>query len=62
MKAKHLKPGDRFRVDPPDPESPIRLCLTNDLENGLRFGWPCNSRFWCSMGGEVEVEMVGESR
>jgi hypothetical protein len=54
MKAKHLKPGTRFTVDPPDPESPVRVCLTNDDIKGLRFGWPNNAAY-CYMGGAVEV-------
>lgn len=55
MKSKYLKPGDKFTVDPPDPECPVRVCLTNNESDGLRFGWPNNSRFWCFMGEEVEV-------
>jgi len=55
MKAKDLKPGQIFTVDTPDPESPVRVCKTNDPDNGLRFGFPNNPRYWCSMGGECEV-------
>jgi len=62
MKAKELRPGDRFRVDPPDPECPVRVCLTNDVEKGLRFGWPNNSRYWCYMGEECEVERIEGGR
>ena len=58
MKAKDLKPGDVFTVDPPDPESARRVCLTNDGENGLRFGFPNNKSFWCSMGEDCDVELV----
>lgn len=58
MKAKELKPGDRFTVEKPDPESPVRVCLTNDARQGLRFGFPNNKGYWCYMGGEVEVELV----
>lgn len=58
MKAKNLEPGDVFRVDPPDPESALRVCKTNDSQNGLRFGWPNNDRYWCYMGEEVDVELV----
>jgi hypothetical protein len=56
MKAKQLRPGDRFTVTPPDPERPVRVCLTNDPEQGLRWGWPGNSRYWCYMGEECDVE------
>lgn len=58
MKAKHLVPGTRFTIRPPDPESWVRVCLTNDDEKGLRFGWPHNPRYWCYMGEEVEVEVL----
>jgi hypothetical protein len=58
MKAKQLEPGDTFTVDPPDPESPIRVCKTNDKDQGLRFGWPNNSKYWCYMGEEVEVRLM----
>ena len=58
MKAHHLKPGDRFTVDKPDPESPIRVCKTNDKKDGLRFGFPDVSGYWCYMGDMVEVELV----
>lgn len=58
MKARELKPGDVFRVNPPDPESPVRVCLTNDQEHGIRFGWPHTSHYWCGMGELVEVELV----
>lgn len=61
MKAKDLKPGDRFTVDPPDSESPVRVCLTNDDKNGLRFGWPNNSKYWCRMGEECEVKLERRS-
>jgi hypothetical protein len=60
MKAAQLKPGNKFKVDKPDPESPVRVCLTNDPEKGLRFGFPHNSRYWCFMGDQVEVELVAE--
>jgi len=56
-----LKPGDLFRVNPPDPESPVRVCLTNDTENGLRFGFPNKPNYWCYMGWMFEVELVKES-
>lgn len=58
MKAKALRPGEYFSVDPPDPESHIRVCLTNNKEKGLRFGWPNNSKYWGYMGEEVEVEVI----
>jgi hypothetical protein len=60
MKSKDLKPGDRFLVDPPDPEWPVRICLTNDPENGLRWGWPESPNYWCWMGDEVDVVPVKE--
>lgn len=58
MLAKQLKPGDLFTVDQPDPESPVRVCLTNDELHGLRFGFPNYKRYWCYMGDLVEVELV----
>ena len=58
MKAKDLKPGDVFTVNPPDPESATRVCLTNDPENGLRFGFPNRPRYWCYMGDGCEVTLV----
>ena len=60
MKAKHLIPGTKFTVDKPDPESPVRVCLTNDKEKGLRFGFPNKPGYWCYMGGEVEVDVILE--
>ena len=60
MLAKDLEPGQKFTVDPPDPESPVRVCRTNDKEHGIRFGWPNNSSYWCGMGELVEVELVEE--
>lgn len=57
VKAKELHPGDVFTIEKPDPESPTRVCLTNDPVQGLRFGFPGNDRFWCYMGEEVEVEL-----
>jgi len=75
MLAKDLKPGDIFRlVGKPDLESLIRVCLTNDEMNGLRFGWPgrstvrfagfvplpYHSGYWCYMGELCEVELVKE--
>lgn len=58
MLAYDLEPGDIFTVDKPDPESPVRVCLTNDKENGLRFGWPNNKDYWCHMGIQVPVTIV----
>lgn len=58
MKAKHLNPGDIFTVGRPDPESPVRVCKTNDKENGLRFGFPNKPGYWCYMGHLVDVELV----
>jgi len=57
VKAKELHPGDLFTTDKPDPEGPVRVCLTNDPVKGLRFGFPGNSAFWCYMGEEVEVTL-----
>jgi len=56
--AKDLKPGDRFKVEPPDPEGPVRVCLSNDgTATGIKWGFP-NSPFWCWMGSLVEVEVI----
>jgi hypothetical protein len=68
MLAKDLKPGDIFRlVGKPDPESLTRVCLTNDREYGIRFGWGVkengltdHSGYWCYMGELCEVELVKE--
>lgn len=62
MKAKELRPGDIFRVDPPDPEGPVRVCLTNDTEKGVRFGFPNKAGYWCYMGEECEVFPVQKER
>jgi hypothetical protein len=73
MLARDLKPGDLFLVTPPDPESPVRVCLSNDETYGLRFGWPGKSNvivdkasgyrsfwgYWCHMGEDVVVEWGG---
>lgn len=58
MKAKHLRPGQKFTVDPPDTEGPIRACLTNDKQHGIRWAFLRSDTYWCSMGDEVEVEVV----
>jgi len=58
MIAYDLEPGDVFKIEKPDPESPVRVCLTNDKENGLRFGWPNNKDYWCHMGIAVPVTIV----
>ena len=58
MKACDLKPGDRFTVDKPDPESPVRICLTNNPKDGLRFGFPSKPGYWCYMGELVVVELL----
>ena len=63
MKAKELKPGDRFRVDPPDSEWPVRICLKNSGSGVLKWGFPLESGrgdYWCWMGGDVEVHLVQE--
>jgi hypothetical protein len=58
-------------VTPPDPESPVRVCLTNDEEHGLRFGWQGKSSvytdettgkltfegYWCYVGDQVPLEL-----
>lgn len=62
MVAKDLEPGDVFKVDKPDPESDVRVCLTNDRKNGLRFGFPNNKTFWCSMGSCCKVELVDQKK
>jgi hypothetical protein len=58
MIAYDLEPGDVFKVDPPDPESPVRVCIEN---RGMliRFGWPGNEDYWCDMGNQCKVELVG---
>ena len=58
MKARELRAGDIFKVAKPDPESPVRVCLTNDSELGLRFGFPGRTGYWSYMGELVEVELV----
>lgn len=59
MKSRQLKPGDRFLVNPPDPEWPERICLTNDQENGIKWGWPERpGDYWCWMGEDVEVVLL----
>lgn len=60
MVAWDLEPGDLFRVDKPDPESPVRVCLTNDREHGLRFGFPNKPDYWCGMGVACKVFLVRE--
>lgn len=60
MKAKDLSPGQVFTIEKPDPESPLRICLTNNPDDGLRFGFPGNTHFWCYMGEECEVTLVTE--
>jgi len=59
MQSKDLKPGDVFYIpDHRDPESPVRVCLTNDVEHGLRFGFPNKPGYWCYMGEAVPVVLV----
>jgi hypothetical protein len=58
MVALDLEPGDIFKVDKPDPESDVRVCLTNDKENGLRFGFPNKPDYWCYMGKACLVTIV----
>ena len=58
MLAKQLGVGDIFTVEPRDPESRVRVCLTNDVMQGLRFGFPNNSGYWCYMGELCEVTIV----
>jgi hypothetical protein len=62
MVAYDLEPGDIFTIEKPDPESPVRVCLTNDKEKGLRFGWPNNKDYWCSMGIAVPVKLVRKEK
>lgn len=57
MIAYDLEPGDWFKVEPPDPESSIRVCLSNQ-RGCIRFGWPNNSKFWSHMGSQVSVGLV----
>jgi hypothetical protein len=58
MKARELQPGDVFKVYPSDPEGPVRVCLINDTAHGIRFTFPDRAGYWCSMGGQCEVELV----
>jgi hypothetical protein len=62
MLARDLRPGDTFRVDPPDPESPVRLCLANERGGLIRWGFPNNPTFWCSMGELCVVDLVERVR
>lgn len=56
MQASQLKPGDRFSIpNHVDPEGPVRVCLTNNTEEGVRWGFPGRAGFWCYMGELVEV-------
>lgn len=56
--AGDLCPGDVFSVEPPDPEGPTRVCLTNDPINGIRWDWPHGGSFWSSMGHICVVTIV----
>jgi hypothetical protein len=60
MKAKDLKPGGVFRVTPRDPESPLRVCRTNNFRDGIKWGWPApaNTLYWCWIGADCDVEPV----
>jgi hypothetical protein len=60
MLAHELRPGDTFRIPGhTDAEGPVRVCLANDPEKGLRFGFPDRPGFWCFMGSQVQVEVCG---
>lgn len=61
MKAKDLKPGDIFTVEPPDPESATRVCLSNNEFERLRFAWPGKPGHWHFMGGDVEINLLLQS-
>jgi hypothetical protein len=62
MLSKYLKDGQKFTVNPPDYEYPIRICLENT--GGLIiWGFPTEKLkdFWSMMGDRVEVELVENS-
>jgi hypothetical protein len=71
--AAKLKPGDLFKVlelnaegeyvHKPDPEGPIRVCISNDGADfcNIKWGWPGfprTSPFWSYMGYLVPVEIL----
>jgi hypothetical protein len=56
-----LEPGDYFKVSQPDPECEYRICLTNDKESGLRFGFPNKPGYWCHMGHDVGVILIDQN-
>lgn len=65
MFAYELKTGDVFTVDTPDPEGPVRICLSDDhrtnvgVSSGLvRWGFPGNDHYYCYMGPLCNVELV----
>ena len=45
-----------------DPECSERVCLTNDHEHGLRFGFPNKPGYWCYMGERVVVELLPKEK
>lgn len=62
MLAKHLKNGQKFTVNKPDPEYPVRVCLENDGGGIIIWGFPAENlkNFWSMMGSRVEVENFEE--
>jgi len=62
MKASELKVGQRFQVIP-KPESEkftVRVCLQASSADDplVKFGFVGNAIFWCSMGGDCDIEIV----
>lgn len=59
MQAKDLKAGDLFTVNPPDPEGPVRVCISND-NDGIKWGFPNKPGcpYWGWMGPLCEVKLV----
>ena len=59
MLSKDLKVGQHFKVTPPDPEYPVRVCLEND-GSLIVWGFPIPEKksFWSMMGRLVQVEPI----
>lgn len=56
MFAYELEVGDVFKVDKPDPESPVRILL--EKKPSLKFGFPNMPDFWCGMGILCKVSLI----